>query len=106
MVIEKSERRSNERAVSDGKPFRASDWVERLYASLATSGNARRWHYDHEVRPSIIRGQKYLVVGKALSRRDPQLHADILKFAEENRLRILEERRTLDLPTSIERRAH
>ncbi len=88
----------------DGNRFRPSDWIERISTTLASFGQDHRLRYDHEVQPCIIQGQKCLVVGKGLSHRDPQLLASILKFAEDNQLRIQEDRRTLDLPTSIERR--
>ena len=89
----------------DGERFRPSDWIERISATLATFGQDHRLRYDAEVQPCIIQGQKCLVVGKGLSQRNPQLLAYILKFAEDNRLRIQEDRRSLDLPSSIERRA-
>ena len=89
----------------DGERFRPSDWIERISATLATFGQDNRLRYDSEVQPCIIQGQKCLVVGKGLSQRNPQLLAYILKFAEDNRLRIQEDRRSLDLPSSIERRA-
>ncbi len=89
---------------TDGDRFRPSDWIERISTTLATFGQDHRLRYDHEVQPCIIQGQKCLVVGKGLSQRDPQLLAYILKFAEDNQLRVQEERRSLDLPTSIERR--
>lgn len=88
----------------DGSRFRPSDWIERISASLASFGLDHRLRYDSEVQPCIIQGQKCLMVGKALSQRDPELLAYIMKFAADNHLRVQEERRTLDLPSSIERR--
>jgi len=89
---------------TDGNRFRPSDWIERISTSLGTFGSDHRLCYDHEVQPCMINGQKCLVVGKALSNRDPELLSYIMKFAEDNQLRIQEDRRSLDLPSSIERR--
>ena len=88
----------------DGNRFRPSDWIERISTSLATFGKDHRLRYDHEVQPCVIQGQRCLVVGKRLSERNPELLAYIMKFAEDNQLRIQEDRRSMDLPTSVERR--
>lgn len=106
MAIDNSDERWIIESVrTDGNRFRPSDWIERISTTLASFGEDHRLRYDDEVQPCIIHGQKCLVVGKRLSERNPQLLAYILKFAEDNQLRIQEDRRTLDLPTSIERRA-
>lgn len=89
---------------SDGNQFRPSDWIERIFASLATFGRDHRLHYDTEVQPCVIQGQKCLLVRRGLSGRNPELLAFIMKFAGDNKLRIQENRRSMDLPSSIERR--
>lgn len=89
---------------TDGDQFRPSDWIERISASLATFGRDHRLHYDNEVQPCVIQGQECLLLGRGLSGRNPELLAFIMKFAEDNRLRIQENRRSMDLPSSIERR--
>jgi bisphosphoglycerate-dependent phosphoglycerate mutase len=89
---------------TDGNKFRPSDWIERISTSLASFGSDHRLRYDDEVQPCVIQGQKCLVVGKGLSLRKPELLAYIMKFAEDNQLRIQEERRSQELPSSIERR--
>lgn len=104
-VNEIDERWTIESVKSDGNAFRPSDWIERVSMTLATFGRDHRLHYDREVQPCVIRGQKCLVVGKGLATRNPQLLAYIMRFAGDNQLRIQEERREMALPTSIERRA-
>ena len=89
---------------TDGARFRPSDWIERISTSLATFGQDHRLCYDSEVQPCVIQGRKCLVVGKGLSQRKPELLAYIMKFAEDNQLRIQEDRRSLDLPNAVERR--
>ena len=93
-----------ESVTEGGKKFRPSDWIERISTTLATFGRDHRLRYDHEVQPCVIRGEKCLLVGKGLASRDPQLLAYIMRFAEENQLRIQEDRRSRLLPVAIERR--
>ena len=103
-VNEHDDRWIIESVKTDGNRFRPSDWIERISTSLATFGQDHRLCYDTEVQPCVIRGQKCLVVGKGLSQRNPELLAYIMKFAEDNQLRIQEERRSLELPNAVERR--
>lgn len=102
---ERGDRWIIESVKTDGSRFRPSDWIERISTSLATFGQDHRLCYDSEVQPCVIQGQKCLLVGKGLSQRNPALLAYIMKFAEDNQLRTQEERRTLDLPTVVERRS-
>ncbi len=89
---------------TDGNRFRPSDWIERISATLARFGADHRLCYDTEVQPCMIEGQKCLLVGKGLAERKPELLAYILKFARDNQLRIQEDRRSMALPTALERR--
>ncbi len=103
-VYENDDRWIIEGVMTDGACFRPSDWIERISTSLATFGQDHRLCYDSEVQPCVIHGQKCLVIGKGLSQRNPELLAYIMKFAEDNQLRIQEDRRSLDLPNAVERR--
>ncbi len=103
-VYESDDRWIIEGVLTDGSRFRPSDWIERISTSLATFGQDHRLRYDSEVQPRVIHRQKCLVVAKGLSQRNPELLADIMKFAEDNQLRIQEDRRSLDLPNAVERR--
>lgn len=76
-----------------GERFRPSDWIERISASLATFGADHRLHYASEVQPCTIEGQKCLLVRKGLARSNPEAYMHIMHFAEENNLRIQEDRR-------------
>ena len=74
----------------DGRPFRPSDWLERISGSLATFGNDRRVRYSGYVQPQIIEGKKCLVVDMALHERNPAAFNFLIDFAKVNRLRMRE----------------
>lgn len=76
-----------------GNRFRPSDWVERISASLAKFGADHRLHYSHDVQPCIIEGEKFLLVKKGLAQSNPEIYKFIMRFAEDNNLRIQEDRR-------------
>ncbi|MFC1750502.1 DUF3579 domain-containing protein [Pseudomonadota bacterium] len=74
----------------DGRKFRPSDWIERISAHLATFGPDHRLHYSEDVQPSIVGGEKCLVVDPALKANDPSAYEYIMKFVETNRLEMNE----------------
>ena len=73
----------------DGKPFRPSDWIERIAANMGTFGPDHRLHYSSSVHPCIHEGEKCLRVDESLKERDPVAYDYILGFAENNQLMIL-----------------
>lgn len=75
----------------DGRQFRPSDWIERISTSLASFGPDHRLQYSKIAHPSIINGEKCLVVDKALHEQNPAAYDYILNFAKTNRLRVHEE---------------
>ena len=77
----------------DGRPFRPSDWVERISGQLATYGRDHRLHYSQHVHPCVIQGVNCLVVMKSLQDENPNAYQFILKFAADNQLRIQDDRR-------------
>ncbi len=79
-----------ESIAEDGGKFRPSDWVERISTTLATFGPDHRLHYDESVRPSIINGEKCLLIDKTLQQKNPQAFEYILNFVRTNRLRMHE----------------
>ena len=72
----------------DGQRFRPSDWVERISSTLGSFGPDHRLHYDKQVQPSIIDGQKCLVVDESLKEENPEAYQYVVSFAEANNLRI------------------
>ncbi|MGM0593823.1 MAG: DUF3579 domain-containing protein [Pseudomonadota bacterium] len=85
---------------SGGERFRPSDWIERISASLATFGKDHRLHYSDDVYPCVIEGQRCLLVRKGLAEDNPSAFDYIMHFAQENELRIQEDRRHKPRPGS------
>ena len=77
-----------EGVTEDGRPFRPSDWIERISGSLSTFGNDRRIRYSHYVQPEMIDGKKCLVVDPELAELNPGAFKFLIDFAKGNKLRI------------------
>lgn len=101
---QKSEKLIIESVRADGQRFRPSDWIERISANLASFGPARRLQYAQCVQPTIINGQKCLVVDPILKDKDPEAYRYIMGFAESNHLRIQPDRRQHEEPVHHEQR--
>ncbi len=80
-----------ESVVEDGRRFRPSDWIERISTTLAQFGPDHRLHYADSVRPTIVNGEKCLVVDMSLQETNPAAFDYILQFIKSNRLRVHEE---------------
>lgn len=72
----------------DGGRFRPSDWVERISSSVASFGPDRRLRYASAVRPSVIDGERCLIVDGALADTSPGLYHYIMEFARNNSLKM------------------
>jgi hypothetical protein len=85
----------------DGKPFRPSDWAERLCGVMAQfrpendSGDPR-FTYSPFVKPVIIAGIKCVVVDERLSDIEPKAMDFVKNFAKDNNLPIVE---ACEIPT-------
>ncbi len=90
----------------DGRPFRPSDWVERISTQLAGYGTDHRLHYANSVHPCTIEGAKCLCVKKSLKHENPAAYQFILKFATDNQLRIHEDRRNCEPGVPADRRVN
>ncbi|MDB5796342.1 MAG: hypothetical protein JWP36_244 [Paucimonas sp.] len=82
---------------SNGKPFRPSDWAERLAGVMArfrpagSSGpHAAHLHYSPYVRPTVLAGVKSVVVSEALRDAEPMAWHFVLGFARDNDLQVLD----------------
>ncbi len=78
---------------NSGKPFRPSDWAERLAGSGASQRQNKRYIYSNNVFPTPIDGIPSLVVSKSLEREDPLLYQFLFDFIEQNKLTIISDRR-------------
>ena len=71
----------------DNRPFRPSDWAERLCGVLAGYKN-ERWVYSNHAHPVIRQGQIGVLVETVLKDINPDVYKFIMGFAYDNRLKV------------------
>jgi hypothetical protein len=71
----------------DGKPFRPSDWAERLCGVLAAFGNDHRMQYSPFVHPVTANGVRCVVVDVRLEEVEPMAYRFLISFAKDNELK-------------------
>jgi hypothetical protein len=74
-----------------GKPFRPSDWVDRMCSSYATFGEDRKLKYSPYLKPRVVNGVRCLAVDLKLKVVNPEGYAQLMHFADENQLNILDD---------------
>jgi len=83
----------------DGKPFRPSDWVDRICSSYATFGDDRKLRYSPYLKPEMMDGVRCLAVDMRLKTSNPEGFEDLMLFADENLLNIVDtEGKPIDMP--------
>jgi hypothetical protein len=70
----------------EGKPFRPSDWADRLCGVLSAFGSDGRMQYSPYVFPVTSAGLKCVVVDKRLEEIEPMAYNFLLSFARDNEL--------------------
>ena len=70
----------------DGKPFRPSDWAERLCGVMAAFGGDHRMQYSPFVHPVTTAGVRCVVVDVRLEELEPMAYRFLLSFAKDNEL--------------------
>ncbi|MFA7239036.1 MAG: DUF3579 domain-containing protein [Sulfuricellaceae bacterium] len=75
---------------ASGKPFRPSDWAERLSGVFSVLGVDHRLNYSPYVHPITIDGVRCVVVDKQLEALEPRAFRFLLAFAKDNELRVIE----------------
>lgn len=73
---------------TDGKPFRPSDWAERLCGVMSAFGSDGRMQYSPYVYPITSVGLKCVVVVLVLSEIEPMAYNFLVNFAKENELQV------------------
>lgn len=80
-----------------GRPFRPSDWAERLCGVMscyrpggAASGRDAHIGYSPYVRPTIVGGVKCVVVDERLNELEPMAFTFVMNFARDNDLPVYE----------------
>ena len=71
----------------DGKPFRPSDWAERLAGCVSSFGGDGRLGYSPYCFPITSAGVRCVVVDVRLNELEPMAHAFLLNFAKDNELK-------------------
>ena len=72
----------------DGKPFRPSDWAERLCGVMSAFGAEHRMEYSPYVQPINSGGVKCVVVSIELEDIQPMAFNFLLNFAKDNELQV------------------
>ncbi len=72
-----------------GKPFRPSDWVDRMCSTYATFGEDRKLKYSPYLKPRVVNGVRCLAVDMKLKVVNPEGYAQLMHFADENQLNVL-----------------
>jgi len=72
----------------DGKPFRPSDWAERLCGVMSAFGGDHRMAYSPFVHPITANGVRCVVVDVRLETIEPMAYRFLLSFAKDNELRV------------------
>src|SRR5712692_11470244 len=72
----------------DGKPYRPSDWAERLCGVMSAFGGDHRMQYSLFVHPITANGVRCVVVDVRLEQIEPMAHRFLLSFARDNELRV------------------
>jgi hypothetical protein len=70
----------------DGKPFRPSDWAERLCGVMAAFGGDHRMQYSPYVHPVTAGGVRCVVVDLRLEEVEPMAFRFLVSFARDNAL--------------------
>ena len=104
-MTSESERIIIEGINQDGRKFRPSDWCERLATTLASFGEDQRLQYCKSAHPCIINGVNCLIIDRDLEAKSPESYAFLMSFANENRLKVQEDRRQQQATVEQERRA-
>jgi hypothetical protein len=85
----------------DGRPFRPSDWPERLAGLTSAFGQDQRLAYSPLVLPVTIRGTKAVIVGAALEELEPRFHQFLLQFAHDNDLNVTRAENAFAAPQTL-----
>lgn len=72
-----------------GKPFRPSDWVDRMCSTYASFGDDKKLRYSPYLKPKLVNNVRCLAVDLKLKDSNPEGYQQLIQFANENQLSIL-----------------
>lgn len=78
-----------------GRPFRPSDWADRLSGVLASFDSKGRWVYSEYAQPVIYEGLVGVKVKTALQIINCSAYEFIMNFASDNRLKVIADRKII-----------
>ncbi len=82
-----------------GKPFRPSDWAERLAGVMAQFGSAGPAQFSPYCCPVVSDGVKCVVVDARIREIEPLAYHFLVNFAADNELQVREGRRASRSPS-------
>jgi Protein of unknown function (DUF3579) len=71
---------------ASGRPFRPSDWSDRLCGMMSVFSEDRHLSYSPYLKPVISAGVCCVVIDRELERIDPVAYRFLLSFANDNEL--------------------
>ena len=74
----------------NGRTFRPSDWAERMSGALSTFGRDHRIQYSPLLHPLTVNGIKCVSLDPELKNSYPEMFAHIMRWANMNRLKVVE----------------
>jgi hypothetical protein len=84
-----------------GKAFRPSDWVDRMCSTYATFGEDRKLRYSPYLKPRVVNGVRCLAVDLKLKDANSEGFIQLMHFADENDLNILDSQgNSIPVPTA------
>jgi hypothetical protein len=84
-----------------GKPFRPSDWTDRIAGLTSAFGEDRKLVYSPLVLPVMVDGARAVVVGHELETIEPRLFRFLLSFAQDNELQVVRLKDALASPHGL-----
>jgi len=86
----------------EGRPFRPSDWAERLAGVMAQFGGQPPIRYSPYVYPVLSEGVKCVVVDVRIREIEPLAYHFLVNFAADNELQVREGRRARRPAAAVE----
>ncbi len=74
---------------SQGRPFRPSDWADRLASILSHVGSDNRLVYSPRLCPVTRAGVRCVVIQPELAAQEPRVFKFLLDFARDNDLEVI-----------------
>ncbi|HEY0563512.1 MAG TPA: DUF3579 domain-containing protein [Methylophilus sp.] len=73
-----------------GKPFRPSDWVDRMCSTYASFGDDKKLRYSPYLKPKVLDNVRCLAIDMKLKDVNPEGFEQLIQFANENELTLLD----------------